>query len=82
MEVDVITKLAREGALSELLYANDFVLTSESIEGHSNKFLKMKEALESKRLKVNLGKTTVMVSSGITQDGLYKVKLTHVGSAA
>ena len=31
--VDVVTELAREDALSELLYADDLVLMSEIIEG-------------------------------------------------
>ena len=57
--VDVVTEFAREGALSELLYADDLVLMSETIEGLRNKFLKWKEAFESKGLKVNLGKTKV-----------------------
>ena len=38
--VDVFTEFAREGALSELLYAGDLVLMSEAIEGLKNKFLK------------------------------------------
>ena len=33
--------------LSELLYADDLVLTSVTIEGLSNKFLKWKEAFMS-----------------------------------
>ena len=37
--VDVVTEFAREGALCELLYANDLVLMSETIEGLRNKFL-------------------------------------------
>ena len=53
--VDVVTEFAREGALSELLYADDLVLISDTFEGHSNKFLKWKEAFESKGLKFNLG---------------------------
>ena len=76
---DGVTKLAREGALRELLHADDLVLMSETIEGLSDKFLKWKEALESKGLKVNLGKTKVMVSSGITQDGLAKAKVDPCG---
>ena len=56
-----------EGALCELLYADDLVLMREAIEGLRYKFIKWKEAFESKGLKVNLGKTKVMVSSGITQ---------------
>ena len=69
---DDVTESAREGARSELLYADDLVLMSEIIDGLGKKLLKWKEALESKGLKVNLGKTKVMVSSGITNDGLSK----------
>ena len=50
-----------ECALSELLYADDLVLMSETIEGLGNKFLKWKKAFERKGLKVNLGKTKVML---------------------
>ena len=55
MVVDVVTQFAREDALSELLYADGLVLTSERIEGLRNKFSKWKEAFYSKCLKVNLG---------------------------
>ena len=72
--VDVVTEFAREGALSELLYADDLVLTSDTIEGHMNKSIKWKEAFESKGLKVNLGKTKVMVSGSITNEGMSKSK--------
>ena len=75
--VDVITEFAREGALSELMYADDLVLMSGTIVGLRNKFLKWMGAFKSKGLKVNLGKTKVMVSSGNTQDGLSK---SNVGS--
>ena len=46
--VDVVTEFAREGALSELLYADDLVLMSETIKGFRNKFFKWKEYFESK----------------------------------
>ena len=72
MVVGVVTEVARESALNELLYADDLVLMSETIQGLRDKFLKYKEAYESKGLKVNLGKTRIIVSSGITQDGLSK----------
>ena len=68
--VDVVTEFARDGALSESLCAGDLVLMSDTIERLRDKFLKWKEALESKGLKVILGKTKVTVSSGITKDGL------------
>ena len=72
--VDVVTEFAREGALSELQHAEYLVLMSETSFGLRNKFLKWKEAIERKSLKVNLGKTKVMVRGGITQDGLSKSK--------
>ena len=70
MVVDVVTEFAREGVLNELLYVDDFVLMRETIEGLMDKFLTLKEAFEIKGLKVNVGKAEVMVSNGITQDGL------------
>ena len=77
--VDVATGMAREGVLSELLYADDFVLMSETIMGPGNKFLIWKEAFESKSLKVNLGKTKVMVCSSIAKNGLSERKLDPCG---
>ena len=68
-----------EGELSELLYADDLVLMSETIEGLRNKFIKWKEAFESKCLKVSLWKTKVMVSGGITYDGMSKSKVDPCG---
>ena len=38
--VDVVTEIARESVLSELLYADDLVLVSETIKGQKNKFFK------------------------------------------
>lgn len=60
--VDVVTEEAREGLMYEMLYADDLVLMSETMEGLREKFWKWKEAFESKGLKVNLGKTKVVVS--------------------
>ena len=61
-----------KGATSDLLNADGLVLMSEKIKGLRNKFLKWKEAFESKDLKVNHEKSKVMVSSGTTKDGLSK----------
>ena len=44
-----------------------------------NKFLKWKKAFESKGLKVILGETKVMVSDGITKDGLTECKVDPCG---
>ena len=52
---------------------------SETIKGHWNRFLKWKEAFESKGFKVNLGKTNVMVSGGMTRDGMSKSKFNLCG---
>ena len=60
--VDVVTENAREGLMYEILYADDLVLMSETMEGLREKFQKWKLELESKGMKVNLGKTKVMVS--------------------
>ena len=47
------------GALRELLYAVDLFVMRETIVGLNNKFLKWKEAYESKSINVNLWKTRV-----------------------
>ena len=54
--VNVVIEFAREGALSELLYVDDLVMMSETMEGLGNKFIKWKQAFESMGLKVNLEK--------------------------
>ena len=53
---DVVTEFAIEGALCEMLYAGDLVLMSETTMGLRNKFLKWKEAVVTKGLKVKIGK--------------------------
>ena len=45
---DVVTEFAIEGALSELVYADDLSLISETIEGLRNKFLKWRRLLRAK----------------------------------
>ena len=75
--VDVVTEITSEGELSELLYADDFVLMSETTEGLRNKFLKWKEAFESNGLKVSLGKTKVC--GDITKGGMSKSKVDPCG---
>ena len=79
MMVYLITEFTREGALSELLYADDLVLMNETIEGLRNKLLKWKETFESKDLKAYIGKTKVMVISVIIKDGMSKSKADPFG---
>ena len=52
ISVNVILENAREGLMNEILCANDLVAMSESIENLKEKFLKWKEAFESKGLKM------------------------------
>ena len=61
--------------LSELLYADDLALMSETIELLGNELIEWKEVHEShESVKVNLGKTKVMISGGITKDRFSKSK--------
>ena len=65
--------------LSELLYADDLFLMSETIDGFRNKFRKF-EAFKSKRLKANLEKTKAMVSVGMTRMTSLRAMFIHVRS--
>ena len=60
--VDVVTENARERLLNEILYADDLVLMSESLEDLRERFQRWRKALVGKGLKVNVGKTNMMVS--------------------
>ena len=46
-----------------MLYANDLVILAETFEGLMAKIAVWKNGLESKRLKVDMGKTKFMISS-------------------
>ena len=46
--VDVVRENVRNGLISEMLYADDLVLMSETMEGLREKFWKWMEAFESK----------------------------------
>ena len=61
---DVLSKDGKKGALYELLYADYLVLMAETMEELEAQFIRWKAAFEGKGLKVNLGKTKVMESSG------------------
>ena len=71
--VDVVTGSVRNGLMSEMLYADDLVLMSETMRGLRDKFWKWKEAFESKGLKVNFGKTKVVVSGAEGEVSVSKV---------
>ena len=59
--VDVVTENVKEGLMKVVLYANDLLLMSETMEDLKENFLKWKSALESKGLKVNFEKVKVLV---------------------
>ena len=45
--IDVVTEFTRKSALSQLLYADNLIQMSETMEGLRYKFLKWKETFES-----------------------------------
>ena len=59
--MDVVSRVVRGGLPWELLYADDLVLMDETENGLKEKFQKWKACMEAKGLKVNIGKTKVMV---------------------
>ena len=60
--VDVVTEHAREGLLNEMFFADDLVLMTESLGNLRERFQRWRSAMEDKGLKVNVGKTKMMVS--------------------
>ena len=68
---DFVREFVTEGVLSKFLHTNNLVLVGEKL-GLRNKFINLEVAFESEGLKINLGKIKVVVSWGITKDGLCK----------
>ena len=62
--MEALSREFRTGCPWELLYADDLVLVAESVEELTRKFSLWKQGLEGKGLRVNLGKTKLMVSLG------------------
>ena len=60
--VDIVTEHAREGLLNKILYGDGGVLMSKRLEDLRERFQKWRSALKSKGLKVNVGKSKMMVS--------------------
>ena len=58
--LEALSRRFREGLPYELLYADDLVLMTDSMEELMEKLEKWKESLETKGLRVNLSKTKVM----------------------
>ena len=62
MVIDEVTENARKGWMKQILYADDLVLMGENTEELRENFDEWREAFESKTMRVNLGKTKLMVS--------------------
>ena len=62
MVIDEVTENARKGWMMQILYADGLVLRGKTMEELRENFSEWREAFESKRMRVNLGKTKLMVS--------------------
>ena len=62
MVIDEVTENARKGWMKQILYADDLVLMGETMEKLRENFDEWREAFESKGMRVNLGKTKLIVS--------------------
>ena len=61
--MDNVSRTAREGLPWEILYADDLVLMADSEEELTRKLTEWRRSLSAKGMKVNTGKTKVMVSA-------------------
>ena len=73
--IDVVTELAREDVLSELLYADGLVLVSEAVIGWKKRLKNGRSLLRESFGNLTLEETKVLVSGGITLDGLSMSKV-------
>ena len=71
--MDAVCGEVMEGLLFEILYADDLVLMADSMEELEMKFDRWKVAIEEKGMKVNMGKTKVMVSGAGGEKEVSKV---------
>ena len=66
--IDVVSSETRSGLPSELLYADDLVLMAPTMEQLGRYMAKWRASLLDKGLKVNAGKSKVMVDSSGGED--------------
>ena len=64
--MDVLGEGVRRGLLFELLYADDLVIMAESLQELERRYIEWKNSLESKYLRVNVGKMKIMIGVGVT----------------
>ena len=70
--MDVVAKAVQQPDLWEILYADDLAIVTDSSESLQERLRAWQEALESKGLRVNAGKTEVMASC---RDGRQKIEV-------
>ena len=83
--MDEATKECQGEALWHLLYADDLVLSAESKEAVEQKFMEWKSPLESRGMKVNVGKTKLMVTgkkAEVIRSGMYPCGVCGRGARA
>ena len=61
MMIDEVTENARKGWMKQILYVDDLVLMGKTMEEMRENFDEWREAFESKGIRVNLGKTKLMI---------------------
>ena len=83
MVLEALSIEFRTGCPWELLYADDLALIAESMEELNVKLKNWKEGMEGKGLRVNMGKTKVLVSNRrfapVRQQGEYPCEVCHCG---
>ena len=78
--VDVVIEHAREGLLNEISYSDDLVLISESLDELRERFQRWRNALKDRGLKVNVGKTKMLLTG--TKEEIVLSKIDSCGVCA
>ena len=82
--MEEVTKECGVGDPWEMLYADDLVITAETKQDAVEKFGKWQEAMEHRGLKINLGKTKLLITgkkhSELPQSGKYPCAVCGLGS--
>ena len=82
MVLEALSMEFRTGCPWELLYADDLVIIARTMEELTVKLKEWKDGMESKGLRVNMGKTKVMVSnrsSAVRKQGKHPCAVCHKG---
>ena len=83
--MEEVTKDGRSGGFWDILYADDIVLTAESIEELQDMFNKWNQQLTSKGFKINMNKSKFMISGKekcVIETGKFPCSVCHKGVGA